>query len=318
MIKFWRYINITKERMKYFSIFAFLLVVSSSCTQSNKTEHPDSVVDSTMAITDSLIKQEERVNEHYRQITESLEEIIFEHNSFDYVPVNAQTIAWYKKCKKELVKAYDSNNPIFEISDNAKVDSLFRELEFYYELDSNEDLSKHRGVGVQRMKKSILLFHITEKTLAMLQQDSSFVKEQMAWERFQKALEEYYLTAEEILYTGGTGNVVLCLMAMNDIYKNRDNDLARMLNNNSNDTKRILAARGKFLHSVDSIEKELYEEFTKEEWKIFEDIPQLLDKMHKARRPLIIALDEWISERKRYNGCANAIIDLNNTISSVK
>ena len=86
----------------------------------------------------------------------------------------------------------------------------------------------------------------------MLQQDSSCVKEQMAWERFQKALEEYYLTAEDILSTGGTGNVVLCLMAMNDIYKNRENDLDRMLKSHCADTKSILSARDIFLHSVDS------------------------------------------------------------------
>jgi hypothetical protein len=40
--------------------------------------------------------------------------------------------------------------------------------------------------------------------------------------------------------------------------------------------------------------------------------------MHNARKPLIRALDDWISERKRYDGCANAIIDLNHTISDVR
>lgn len=305
--------------MRHLSILIFILIAYSSCKQSNKTEFSRSVEHYTMSTEDSiLIEQEKRIEDHYKQITDPLEEIIYGQNSFDYVPINSRTMAWHKKCNTTLVKAYDSNNPMSEISNDAKVDSLLRELYFYYELDDNEELSKHWGVRIQRMRKSITLFYITEKTLAMLKQDSAFVKEQMAWERFQKALEEYYLTAEEISYTGGTGNVVLCLMAMNDIYKNRDNDLKRMLKNHCTDTKSIQTARGKLLHSVDSIEKELYEDFSKGEWNIFDDVPQLLDKMHKAKGPLIIALDDWISERKRYNGCAKAIIDLNNTISKVR
>ena len=319
MIRFRQSLSITKEFMKHFSILVFLLVTYSSCKQSNKTGISRSVEYYTISTEDSiLIEQDKRIKDHYRQITDPLEEVIYGQNSFDYVPFNTKTIAWYKKCKKALVKVYDSNNPQSELSDNAKVDSLFRELEFYYELDDNEDLSKHRGVGIQRTKKSITLFYITEKTLAMLQRDSTFIKEQIAWEKFQKALEEYYLTAEDISYTGGTGNVVLCLMAMNDIYKGRENDLERMLKNHGADTKSIQTARGKFLHSVDSIDKELNEDFSKGEWKTFKDVPQLLDKMHKAKKPLIEALDDWITERKRYNGCANSILDLYNTISDVR
>ena len=295
------------------------LLSIGSCRNKQASQKGDVCGDYTILVADSiLIEQEKRIEDHYRQITDPLEEVIDGQNSFDYVPINNKTKAWYKKCKNALVKVYDSNNPMSELSDNAKVDSLFKELEFYYEFDNDEILSRHRGISIQRTKKSIILFYITEKTLAMLQQDSSCVKEQMAWERFQKALEEYYLTAEDILSTGGTGNVVLCLMAMNDIYKNRENDLDRMLKSHCADTKSILSARDIFLHSVDSIEKELNEDFSKGEWEIFKYVPQLMDKMHKAKGPLIIALDDWISERKRYHGCAKAIIDLNNIISDVR
>jgi len=268
-----------------------------------------------------VIITETRPKDHgikYRQITDPLEEITYEKNSFDYVPINSKTIAWYKKCRMALVREFDSNNPESGLTDNAKVDSLFRVIQDYYKLDNDEYLSCYLGIPKQRKKKCIILFHITEKTLALIHRDSSFINEQKAWERMQMALEEYYLTAEEILYTGGSGSDVLCLMAMNDIYRNRDNDLQRMLKNNCVDANNIQVARGKFIHSVDSIEKYIKEEFTKEEWKTWRDIPQLIDKMHNARKPLIRALDDWISERKRYDGCANAIIDLNHTISDVR
>ena len=308
------------KRITYVLVLDGLMLMGAcQSKQPNKMDTANFAKDSIMAISDSLIGQDRIIKEHYRQITDPLEEIIYRKNSFDYVPIDSKTIAWHKKCKLALVKVYDSINPESGLSDNAKVDSIFRDLETYYDLNDEEiDYSKHFGVGKQITKKSLILYHITEKTLAMIQRDSTFINEQKAWERMQMALEEYYLTAEEILYTGGTGSDVLCLMAMNDIYKNRDHDLQRMLKNNSLDANNIQVARGKFIHSVDSIEKDIKEEFTKEEWKNWRDIPLLIDKMHNARKPLIRALDNWILERKRYNGCADAIIDLNHTISDVR
>lgn len=297
------------------------LMLMSACQskQSNKMDTAYSAKDSIRAISDSLIEQDRIIKDHYRQITDPLEEIIYRKNSFDYVPIDSKTFAWHKKCKMALVRVYDSINPKSGLSDNAKVDSIFRDLETYYDLNGEEiDYSKHFGLSIQRIKKSLILYHITEKTLLMTQRDSTFINEQKAWERMQMALEEFYLTAEEILYTGGSGSDVLCLMAMNDIYRHRENDLQRMQKNNCVIANNIQVARRKFIHSVDSIEKYIKDEFTKEEWKTWRDIPQLIDKMHKARKPLIIALDDWISERKRYDGCANAIIDLNHTISDVR
>ena len=300
-------------------IGGLLLIGACHNKQSNRMDTANSAKDSIMAISDSLIEQDRIIKEHYRQITNPLEEIIYGKNSFDYVPIDSKTFAWHKKCKTALVKVYDSSNPKSGLSDNAKVDSLFNDLETYYDLNGEEiDYSKYFGLSIQRIKKSLILYHIAEKTIALIQRDSSFINEQKAWERMQMALEKYYLTAEEILYTGGSGSDVLCLMAMNDIYRNRDNDLQRMLKNNCVDANNIQVARGKFILSVDSIGKYIKEEFTEEEWKTWRDIPQLIDKMHKARKPLIIALDDWISERKRYDGCANAIIDLNHTISDVR
>lgn len=261
-----------------------------------------------------LIEHEKRLEEYYRKITDPLEEIIDGHNSFDYVPINNRTIDWFKKCRTDLIKVYDSSHTSSYLSDEAKVDSLFMELEAYYNLNE-EETNRHLGIRNQRMIKSMILYRITDRTIEMLQRHPNFKNEQMAWERMQIALEEFYLTAEELEYTGGSGSDALCLMAMNAIYKNRYEDLTRMLHDKGLASTNIMAAKGKFIQSVDSIEKDITEEFTKEEWNAWKDIPQLIDRMHKAREPLMKALDDWITERKQYNGCANAIVDLTHTIS---
>lgn len=305
--------------MKYYPILFLLFVVYSSCTLSNKTDVTKSVADSTIVVLDSdviaQIEEDKRLEKYFNQVTDPICDIIYKHNSFDYVPINNKTIAWFKKCKQDLIFFYDSNHPASQLSDNAKVDSLFMELEFHFDLNNEEIIDKHLGIFNQSLRKAMIIYRITDKTIEMLQRHKNFENEQMAWERMQMALEEFYLTAEELSYTGGTGSDVLCLMSMNAIYKNREDDLKRMLSGKCPAAMNILTARRCFIHSIDSIEKDITEEFTKEEWNTWKDIPQLIDKMHKARNPLIEAFDAWIVERKKYDGCASSIMNLNQTIS---
>ena len=219
--------------MKYYPILFLLFVVYSSCTLSNKTDVTKSVADSTIVVLDSdviaQIEEDKRLEKYFNQVTDPICDITYKHNSFDYVPINNKTIAWFKKCKQDLIFFYDSNHPASQLSDNAKVDSLFMELEFHFDLNNEEIIDKHLGIFNQSLRKAMIIYRITDKTIEMLQRHKNFENEQMAWERMQMALEEFYLTAEELSYTGGTGSDVLCLMSMNAIYKNREDDLKRML-----------------------------------------------------------------------------------------
>jgi hypothetical protein len=93
--------------MKHLPILFLLIVVCSSCSQSNKADATKSVADSTIAVLDSdviaQIEEKKRVEKYFNQITAPLCDIIYRHNSFDYVPINNKTIAWFKKCKQDLI-----------------------------------------------------------------------------------------------------------------------------------------------------------------------------------------------------------------------
>lgn len=114
--------------MKYYPILFLLFVVYSSCTLSNKTDVTKSVADSTIVVLDSdviaQIEEDKRLEKYFNQVIDPICDIIYKHNSFDYVPINNKTIAWFKKCKQDLIFFYDSNHPASQLSDNAKVDSF--------------------------------------------------------------------------------------------------------------------------------------------------------------------------------------------------
>lgn len=49
------------------------------------------------------IEEDKRLEKYFNQVTDPICDIIYKHNSFDYVPINNKTIAWFKKCKQDLI-----------------------------------------------------------------------------------------------------------------------------------------------------------------------------------------------------------------------
>ena len=215
--------------------------------------------------------------------------------------------SWQEQCEKAMLQYYDSIHPNEKISDFKKVEAVLDEVDGIIPVGRTTiDMINH-----SYMVYSVLMCKIGAYSKRVLQCDSAFKDEMMAWKELHGLLSNLCIGVIHSEWYGGSGCGPMMGAVRNNVLEVRVNDL-----------RRIIQLEG----SSDPATDEMITSKQDELYQAMERALKIVDKeelymsVKKSKEALSAALEKWIHTRDKYKGCTAVAIDdmedaVNNTHS---
>lgn len=213
---------------------------------------------------------------------------------------------WQEACEKKLVSCFDSIHPNTPLLDYQKVDSMLIELEAFFKEDV--DYSTFGMTINNDIFRSFFDYRIIVESKELINREPSFQKEVKAWNKLEKALDEFCLSAELINSFGGTIGGVMGQEKVNVIKQSRIGNLA-LIRGVLDDDRIVLSGlrgnwRDRFLDDAEEVvvkvkenAKNTIEEVGKE-YLDMDEYRRLEKKLGKAHNRLVKNFGKWCKERR--------------------
>lgn len=225
---------------------------------------------------------------------------------------NEERNKWYRECESALILGFDSIHPHSSLSNYVKADSMLSEIETFFERDA--DYSTMGMIVNYDLQNSFLVYRMTAEAIKILEYEPSFTIEIKAWDRLQKAMNDFCLGIVHLDWFGGSGVGPASLATRNMIIQSRiddlknihgmyagNNNLAEVNDNNDFDAK-FTKSESEFSRAIDKVASSVSNVEEAKEYLLedrLSDYKVLYEKVQGAKKPLLKSLEEWKRVRIR-------------------
>lgn len=225
---------------------------------------------------------------------------------------NEERNKWYRECESALILGFDSIHPHSSLSNYVKADSMLSEIEAFFERDA--DYSTMGMIVNYDLQNSFLVYRMTAEAIKILKYEPSFTIEIKAWDRLQKAMNDFCLGIVHLDWFGGSGVGPASLATRNMIIQSRiddlknihgmyagNNNLAEVNDNNDFDAK-FTKSESEFSRAIDKVASSVSNVEEAKEYLLedrLSDYKVLYEKVQSAKKPLVKSLEEWKRVRIR-------------------
>ncbi len=254
--------------------------------------------DSSSADYLGLWKEEcDSINRNYTMLTDYIYRFSFNNkDEFDLVKL----LKWYNTSYATYIHNFDSICPKSGLSDEEKIDSMMFIL---YDFIVDEKMGSRLGESVNaEIKSAMLRYKTVMRYKKILQQDTAYANEIVAWFDFQNKFWEYACTLTSLEYWGGNiqGSINSAMLIKTNEYRFADiKNICEIYRDAESDTIAPYVATTKdlFIRTIKIATEKAYDPFfIKDEISL-----KLYDETHQEliaqQDELIVSFERWYDVR---------------------